>query len=116
MVGALVNRFHREARASYERHGLDYTIMNVCGARFARGLHVISFNREDADECRRADAVYREVTEIFARHGVQVGRAPTDYYDYHMSKNSPAFQAACRAIKKALDPNGIIAPGKYGIA
>jgi hypothetical protein len=28
----------------------------------------------------------------------------------------PALSRVCRAIKVALDPNGIIAPGKYGIA
>ena len=53
--------------------------------------------------------------EAFAKAGVQVGRAPTDYYEFHMQKASPAFRAACSAIKAALDPNGIIAPGKYGI-
>ncbi len=115
MVGSVVNRFQNAARAIYEKHGLDYTIMNVCGARFARGLHVISFNREDADERRRADAVYKEVTDAFAAAGIQVGRAPIDYYDYHMDKTMPGFRAACQAIKKALDPNNVIAPGKYGI-
>jgi len=27
----------------------------------------------------------------------------------------PAFRDACAAIKRALDPNGVIAPGRYGI-
>ena len=115
MVGKTANKFQKVARAIYERHGLDYMIMNVCGGRFARGLHVISFNRESADERARADAVYREVSNAFAAEGVSVGRAPVDYYEFHMAKLMPSFRDACRAIKKALDPNGIIAPGKYGI-
>ncbi len=115
MIGAVANKYQKIGRAIYEKHGLDYTVMNVCGARFARGLHVICFNREDADECQRADAVYREVSDAFAADGIHVGRAPIDYYDFHMAKNSPAFRNACNAIKHALDPNGIIAPGKYGI-
>jgi 4-cresol dehydrogenase (hydroxylating) len=115
MVGKLANKFQKEARAIYEKHGMDYMIMNVCGGRFARGLHVIPFNRESEDERRRADAVYREVSNAFAAEGVSVGRAPTDYYDFHMDKLMPSFRNACNAIKKALDPNGIIAPGKYGI-
>jgi len=28
----------------------------------------------------------------------------------------PAFRDACSGIKAALDPNGVIAPGRYGIA
>jgi 4-cresol dehydrogenase (hydroxylating) len=115
MVGKIANKFQKAARAIYEQNGLDYTIMNVCGGRFARGLHVISFNRESEDERRRADATYKQLADAFAAEGVSVGRAPTDYYGYHMAKLMPAFRDACRAIKQALDPNGIIAPGKYGI-
>ncbi|MCW5771031.1 MAG: FAD-binding oxidoreductase [Rhodospirillaceae bacterium] len=115
MLGKIAGKFEKAARAIYEKHGLDYMIMNVCSSRFMRGLHVISFNRESEDERRRADAVYREICDAFAAEGVSVGRAPTDYYDFHMAKLTPAFRNACNAIKQALDPNGIIAPGKYGI-
>lgn len=115
MVGKIANKFQNDARAIYKRHGLDYTIMNVCGGRFARGLHVISFNRESSDERRRADATYRELSDTFAADGVSVGRSPIDYFDHHMGKIMPAFVDACFAIKRALDPNNIIAPGKYGI-
>lgn len=115
MVGSIANKFQKSARAIYEKHGLDYMIMNVCSSRFMRGLHVISFNRESADERRRADLVYREICDAFAAEGVSVGRSPTDYYEYHMAKLTPSFRNACNAIKQALDPNGIIAPGKYGI-
>jgi 4-cresol dehydrogenase (hydroxylating) flavoprotein subunit len=48
--------------------------------------------------------------------GISVGRAPLDYHDAHMEMQLPAFRAACNAIKHALDPHGVIAPGKYGIA
>jgi hypothetical protein len=27
----------------------------------------------------------------------------------------PSYRAACGAIKRALDPNNVIAPGRYGI-
>jgi len=115
MVGKIANKFQKEARVIYDRHGLDYTIMNVCGARFMRGLHVITFNRENSEERRRADTAYRELTDVFAAAGVSVGRSPIDYFDFHMGKIMPSFAEACSAIKRALDPNNIIAPGKYGI-
>ena len=82
-------------RKIYEDHGLDYTVMNVCGPRFARGLHVITFNREDADERARADACYRKMSEAVGQRGVFVGRAPIDYHDFHMAQAMPAYRDAC---------------------
>ena len=115
MDGKIANEFQRLCRKIYEDHGLDYTVMNVCGPRFARGLHVITFNREDPDERARADACYRKMSEEVAKRGVFVGRAPLDYHDMHFAQTMPGFQQACTAIKKALDPNAVIAPGRYGI-
>ena len=115
MDGKIANEFQRLCRKIYEDHGLDYMVMNVCGPRFARGLHVITFNREDPDERARADACYRRMSEEVAKRGVFVGRAPLDYHDMHFAQSMPGFQQACTAIKKALDPKGVIAPGRYGI-
>ncbi len=115
MDGAIANEFQILARGIYEEHGMDYMVMNVCGPRFARGLHVMTFNREDADENARADACYRKLSEAVAERGVFVGRAPIDYHDFHMKQTMPTFRNACGAIKQALDPNNVIAPGRYGI-
>jgi len=64
---------------------------------------------------RRADACYRSMADAIARRGVFVGRAPLDYHDLHMGQAMPSFLRACSGIKRALDPNSVIAPGKYGI-
>ena len=116
MDGRIANEFQHLCRKIYVEFGLDYTAMNVCSARFARGLHVITFNREDADERARADACYRKMSKEVGARGVFVGRAPVDYHDFHMQQTMPAFRDACVGIKTALDPNGVIAPGRYGIA
>ena len=47
MDGRVANEFQRLCRKIYEQFGHDYTVMKVCSARFARGLHVITFNREE---------------------------------------------------------------------
>jgi 4-cresol dehydrogenase (hydroxylating) len=77
------------------------TVMNVCSVRFARGLHVITFNREDADERARADACYRTMSEEVGARGVFVGRAPVDYHDFHMRQAMPAPASKPRLIQTA---------------
>lgn len=115
MVGKQALALDRLGRAIFAKHGMDYIVMHVASARFARGLHVLVWNKDDKNENARADACYRELAETFARHGVGVGRAPADYHDLHMRQMIPELRDACAAIKKALDPNGVISPGKYGI-
>ncbi len=115
MDGRVANECQELSRRIYAEHGMDYMITSVCGARFARGLHVITFNREDADENARADACYRALAKAYAERGIFVGRAPLDYHDLHMQQAMPAFRDSCAAIKAALDPAGTIAPGRYGI-
>lgn len=115
MVGETAAKLASLGRGIYAAHGMDYCVMYVCGPRFARGLHVLMFNREDKDENRRADQCYRDLTRAFAALGISVGRSPIDYQDDHMALLMPEFRDACVSIKRALDPNGVIAPGKYGI-
>lgn len=115
MIGEVVNGFQRSSRAICAEHGFEYMSSNVCSARFARGVHAILFNRRDPDEAKRADACYRALSFAFAARGVFVGRAPTAYQQFHQEQRMSSMIAACAAIKHALDPNGVIAPGKYGI-
>ncbi len=115
MLGDVANAFQKRSRAICKEYGLEYMVSNVCGPRFARGVHTLVYNRQDPDESARADACYRALAASFAERGVFVGRAPTLYQAMHQDHRLPAFNQACAAIKRALDPNGIIAPGKYGI-
>jgi 4-cresol dehydrogenase (hydroxylating) flavoprotein subunit len=115
MDGAVANELQALCRGINDKHGMDYMVMNVCGPRFARNLNVLVFNREDADERARADACYREMSEAVIARGIFVGRAPIDYHAWHMAQVMPAFRDSCAAIKLALDPAGVIAPGRYGI-
>ncbi len=115
VAGDIVNALQAQARRICQDHGLEYLLSNVCGARFARAIHAIIYNREDPDEAARADACYRALGKLFADRGIFVGRAPTMYHGFHQAQRMPEVVRACASIKSALDPNGVIAPGKYGI-
>lgn len=75
-------------------------------------LHVCVHEAEGTDAARRVDAaVYPVVAAmggaISAEHGI--GLLKRDWL--HLSR-SPADLAALRQVKRALDPNGILNPGK----
>lgn len=113
MVGSVANAHQAMARSIYTEHGFEYICEYVCGARFARGLHVLIYNREDEAETARADACYRALASAFADAGYSVGRAATGYHAMHMAQLDPSFTAVCAALKNAFDPHGVIAAGRY---
>ena len=115
MVGKQALELDHLGRAIFAKHGMDYIVMHVASARFARGLHVLVWNKDDSDENARANACYEELSVEFAKRGVGVGRAPVDYHELHMDLIMPSLRKVFSELKKALDPNGVISPGKYGI-
>jgi 4-cresol dehydrogenase (hydroxylating) len=115
MIGGTVNALQQECRRIANENGLDYMASFVCGPRFARGVHAIIFNRGDERERQAADRCYRAMAETFRQQGIFVGRSPTSYQSFHQGQRTPEIIRTTAALKAALDPNGIIAPGRYGI-
>jgi glycolate oxidase len=79
-------------------------------------LHVnIMYHRADPAECRAAEkAVQKLMTEVVAlggaisgEHGIGLAKSP-----FLSVQHSPAQIRAMRAVKRALDPRGILNPGK----
>jgi len=115
MNRALVEESSHMSRRILNERGLDYVKMYVCGPRFARGLHHLVWNRTLATEDAAADDAYRALVMGYAGMGMQCGRAPLKYQALHWSILEPAVRDTCNALKSALDPNHVIAPGRYGI-
>jgi hypothetical protein len=67
------------------------------------------------DEMARAALCYRELTDAFCDQGYLPYRTNVAFMEHTMSRLDPVFREVCLQIKAALDPNGIIAPGKNGI-
>jgi 4-cresol dehydrogenase (hydroxylating) flavoprotein subunit len=86
----------------------------MSAARFARGLHVISFNHEDADERTRRCLLSQNVRRGWRPRHVRRPCASRLSRLAHASGNA-GFRDACAGIKVALAPNGVIAPGRCGI-
>jgi len=95
----------------------DYTLTIVTFGRAGNGnLHVnILYHPDDADENARAHAALPKIFELTlalggtlsGEHGIGLAKR-----DFMALAFSPATLAAMRAIKHALDPDGILNPGK----
>ena len=99
----------------YEQYGFDFTAALMVGnARTVIALMSVFYNKEDADETRRAEALYYDIGRATQRAGYQQYRTSTMYMQDILAP-AAEFVELCHRIKQALDPRGILAPGKYGI-
>lgn len=114
MLGAVAQEHQQTSRRILLEHGFEYITEFVCGPRAARALHIIVYNRQDPEECRRLTNCYAALTAAYDALGCPPGRMPTEFQEQAMHR-LPQFQAVCNRLKHALDPDGVIAPGKYGL-
>jgi 4-cresol dehydrogenase (hydroxylating) flavoprotein subunit len=75
---------------------------------------MILFNRQDPQECQRVLACCRALMAAYGQAGYPIARAPLDFQEEAMARLE-TFPEVCADIKRALDPSGILSPGRYGI-
>jgi len=95
----------------------DYALTIVTFGHAGNGnLHVnILYHPDDADENARAQAALPKIFELTlalggtlsGEHGIGIAKR-----DFMAQAFTPATLATMRAIKAALDPDGILNPGK----
>ena len=97
------------------RHGFDYLSELIFFWRDARHVIDLRFNRADAGESRRAEQCFEELTRSFTRRGWGINRTAPAFMEEVAESYGPALRRFNRRVKKALDPNNIVSPGKSGI-
>jgi 4-cresol dehydrogenase (hydroxylating) len=111
--GADMLAAHDLARASFDKHGFDlFATFSMINERALGGVLTVAYDKEDPDEAARARACHDEVFERM----FDAGYIPYRVGNQAMGRLDPQADSYWRtvgAIKAALDPAGILAPGRY---
>jgi 4-cresol dehydrogenase (hydroxylating) len=113
-------KVHRLLRGLVENEAkLDYIggLLAINARTFVNVVMVI-FDTKDEVQARRSYDTARLLVTEAAKEGYGEYRAHLDFMDLasqQYSFNDHAYKRFCERIKDAVDPNGILSPGRHGI-
>jgi len=108
----------RRTYALYQKYGMDYHASFAMGERSLTNVNQVIFDRDNQDMMRRVDAFFHDLVKDAKAHGYGEYRTHIEYMDLVASTydyGGGALRKLNERVKDALDPKGIIAPGKSGI-
>lgn len=97
------------------KYGFDYVAEYVVGWREVHHIIDLLFDKTNAEETQRANQCFNELLTEFSNRGWGSYRTNIAFMDKVAETFGPVKRDVNQRIKQALDPKGIIAPGKSGI-
>ena len=116
--GVDATQLHRLMRTTIEGAGLDYIGTFYNFGRAMALICAIVFNRSKPEEVAAIRTLFPRLIEAAATHGFGEYRTHISYMDNvakAYSWNDHALMRMSERIKDALDPEGILSPGKQGV-
>ena len=116
--GKLAMEQFRRTYQRYHEFGMDYQASFAIGERHMLNINAILFNKGDDAMMKRIDPFVRTLVADAKANGYGEYRTHLDYMDTVADTydfNDHALLRLNQRVKDALDPRGIIAPGKSGV-
>jgi 4-cresol dehydrogenase (hydroxylating) len=115
LTGGHVNRVLDLCRPVFREHGFDFSVsLIVVNPRSGVVLMQIFYDKADPAEAARASVLYEHLFGLTARAGYQQYR--TNVANMHrLLAPVPQYQRLLDSMKRAVDPAGTLAPGRYGV-
>jgi 4-cresol dehydrogenase (hydroxylating) len=108
----------KRSRDRFREFDLDFYGSFTANERYAVNINMLLFNRDDEEQVRRIRGLFNALIADAREAGYGEYRTHLDWmdrvadtYDY----NNNALMRLNEKVKDALDPNGILAPGKQGV-
>ncbi len=115
MQGAFVQRFVAAMRAEAQRHGQRlYMTLNIETPMALVAVVNLLFDRRADAEVSAAKRCADALHQLIQREGLSVYRARTDMMAEVVDEREPYWRLV-RDLKRVLDPNNIISPGRYNL-
>lgn len=88
--------------------------LNLMSDKALEGVVSLDFRRTDRESAKRAHECIRALNQAYLENGYTPYRIDIDNMDL-LPDAGNAFWRTARALKRTLDPNNVLAPGRYGL-
>ncbi len=116
--GKLAMEQFRSTYALYKKFGMDYQASFAFGERHLINVNAVLFNKDDPAMMGKVDPFIQTLIKDARARGYAEYRTHLDLMDTVAETydfNNHALRRLNERVKNALDPAGIIAPGKSGV-
>lgn len=115
MQGAFVQSLEAELRNEAARFGHTlYITLNIETATSMVAVVNLLFDKSVPAEVEQANECAQALHALIRRHGLEVYRARADMMASIVDPDS-SYWRTVRELKRVLDPDGVIAPGRYNL-